>query len=203
MAISIIDAELPELFYCRTCRQITIQTFRCGEYVLCAIANLLEFVICSSIIEVSRNCHCDEIRRHFFGGRVRVRKGILALLALCGVAASAFAAARTAPRDIVKITRCIFRVDGTIYIFGVCKYIYSQNRIEFSQKRTRNYYRYFGFIDYRNLSKTVGEGTWNGPDIHSMHGDNSIGLLRRHGACWKNRRASLCEIPPASAHSSD
>ncbi len=102
--------------------------------------------------------------------------------------------AHALPIDTVRIVRCEFRVDGKIYISGPCEYRYSENQVEFGQKRPENYYRYFGFIDYRNANKTVGEGTWNGPDIHSMHGDNFLGLMSRHGACWSNERARLCVL---------
>lgn len=130
-----------------------------------------------------------------------MRKGIFAILLLCGFAATDFKKADATPGDVVKIKRCILRVDRKTYISGVCEYRYSRDRLEFGQKRPRNYYSYFGFIEYRNSSATMGEGTWNGPDIHSMHGDNLLGILRRHGACWSNERASLCTLPTASTHS--
>lgn len=100
-----------------------------------------------------------------------------------------------------RIGRCLIVAEGRSYTLNPCRYRFHHSRLgghslSFGQRRPRNYYVRFGYIEFGNdASRSAGDGIWNGPDIRNLHADHETGRLRRHGNCWSNRTARFCFSP--------
>ena len=104
-----------------------------------------------------------------------------------------------------RIGRCLIVAEGRSYTLNPCRYRFHHFRLgghllSFQQRRPRNYFVRFGYIDFGNDgTRTVGEGKWNGPNIGNLHADHFVGSLRRDGNCWSNRSARFCFWPAPAA----
>ena len=106
-----------------------------------------------------------------------------------GIAASAPAAAQPGAETNLRSGRCSLVVNGRSRISGRCLYSVERNGsfyIREAGRRRDNFY-----FAYVNIDGRTAEGSWNGTR-GSTHAHDSLGRLRRNGACWVNRRARVC-----------
>jgi len=102
------------------------------------------------------------------------------------------------------VGRCLIVAEGKSYTLQPCAYRFHYERVTghmltFEQKRPRKNYVRFGYIYFEGKTRTVGEGSWNGPDIRNRHSDHFVGKLKRKGHCWANAKARFCFWPAPSA----
>lgn len=86
--------------------------------------------------------------------------------------------------------RCLISVDGRTFLNGLCN-IRVRPGGSFTVGAGESYRsRYFASVTLESNQRTA-TGSWNGVDGES-HAGYGLGLLKRKGACWINRRARIC-----------
>src|SRR4051812_33347706 len=119
------------------------------------------------------------------------------IMGLCIVAFGVLAAQNAAwamPYPNSSLGRCRLEVDGRVYISTRCNtVIYSDGSlcvgcVEGPSDPGRT--KHFATVNLSPGTKSA-IGSWNGRDADT-HAHESLGNLRRHGACWVNRRAKIC-----------
>ena len=88
-----------------------------------------------------------------------------------------------------KTGRCVLEVKQKVYLDGACEIEINDNKGSFTigvGKTHRS--KYFAYV---NVESDGVHGYWNEtPD--SDHAHTSLGILKRHGACWENETARVC-----------
>lgn len=106
-----------------------------------------------------------------------------------GVLASAPAAAQSGDEADYRTGRCSLVVNGRSRISGRCLYSLERDGSFYIREAGRRGDDFY--FAYVNVDGRVAEGSWNGARA-STHAHDSLGRLRRNGACWVNRRARVC-----------
>lgn len=106
-----------------------------------------------------------------------------------GVSASAPAAAQPGDETNYRPGRCSLVVNGRSRISGRCLYSVERNGSFYIREAGRRGDDFY--FAYVNVDGRRAEGSWSG-SRGSRHAHDSLGWLRRNGACWVNRRARVC-----------
>ena len=89
------------------------------------------------------------------------------------------------PPEGYQSGRCILEVDGKTYMSGRCYYeMADDGSFEIHPASNTNLYAQVSFF------KGVAKGHWNDSFGADFQGD--LGILKRRGACWVNKRARIC-----------
>ena len=103
---------------------------------------------------------------------------------LCAVAAGLMPALAQA-----KMGRCLLQVEQKTYLDGPCEIGINDKQGSFTIGVSDTHpSKYFAYI---NMESDGAHGLWNEtPD--SNHAESSLGILKRHGACWENATTRVC-----------
>lgn len=99
------------------------------------------------------------------------------------LAAVAFDPASAAP----SLGKCLLRVDGTTYINGPCNIdLMPDGSFSIGADGRSPFFAYVTVLE-----PGLAQGDWNETPA-STHAHSRLGELQRKGACWANRRATVC-----------
>lgn len=84
--------------------------------------------------------------------------------------------------------QCLLQVDGTTYLNGDCNFSAFGEDGSFSMGTDDPGNRYFAYVI---MYEGVANASWNGVEAAS-HAHNSLGEMKRNGACRYNDRAIIC-----------
>ena len=85
--------------------------------------------------------------------------------------------------------RCVLQVKQKTYLDGPCEIGVNDDQGSFTIGVSDTHRsKYFAYV---NMESDGAHGYWNEtPD--SNHAESSLGILKRHGACWENETARVC-----------
>ena len=128
---------------------------------------------------------------------MKIAGTILCLLPLALGASSG----RAHANDLSSVSRkgrCLLQVDGKTYISGICRYDMTvQDSTETHISTPGSFVvrgrgdNYAAFVDIDLRRPTTAEGGWN-EEENAGHMQTPLGILKRRGACWVNKRARIC-----------
>ena len=85
--------------------------------------------------------------------------------------------------------RCLIEVDGRTFLKGRCNIEIQPGgsfTVGIGDKSRSDYFASVNLGGYGTA-----QGYWNGIGAES-HAHSDLGVLKRNGACWSNRRARIC-----------
>jgi hypothetical protein len=88
-----------------------------------------------------------------------------------------------------KAGRCVLQVEQKTYLDGPCPIKINDDQGSFTIGVSETHRsKYFAYV---SVESDGAHGYWNEtPD--SSHAHTSLGILKRHGACWTNETARVC-----------
>ncbi len=84
--------------------------------------------------------------------------------------------------------KCLIQIDGTTYMNNDCNFSAIGDDGSFSIGTDDSLNRYFAYV---LIYEGVANASWNGVEAAS-HAHNSLGEMKRNGACLYNDRAIIC-----------
>jgi hypothetical protein len=86
--------------------------------------------------------------------------------------------------------RCLIRVDGRTFLKGACGIQIRPGGSFTVGVGEQSRSKYFAYVNIESASG-VAQGYWNDRSGED-HAGADLGVLKRKGACWSNRRAKVC-----------
>jgi hypothetical protein len=88
-----------------------------------------------------------------------------------------------------KTGRCVLKVKQKTYLDGPCEIRINNDQGSFTIGVGETHRsEYFAYV---NMEIDGAHGYWN-ETPESNHAHTSLGILKRHGACWENETAHVC-----------
>jgi hypothetical protein len=85
--------------------------------------------------------------------------------------------------------RCVLQVKQKTYLDERCEIGSNDDRGSFTIGVGETHRsKYFAYV---NMESDGAHGYWN-ETPESNHAETSLGILKRHGACWENKTARVC-----------